>query len=241
MKKLFTLLTCLVTTTLFAAPAQPTKIYKISLVVFSQFSDTGFSQEQWPPIVDRSWLNNPKQIQLTYPQPNTQIPANAPDTILPANQSDLTQAATKLARNKHYRVLLNISWLQPLKRLGKSVTVHIFGGQAYDNSGSTLSLLPSDPTALSSNAIWEINGLITLRLTRFIDTDFNLLFSLPTSVINQYTSSDNLYNVQNDFGYFQLLQKRRMRSNELNYIDFPMYGVLIKATRYTENGNNVTT
>ena len=225
------------------AAKQPIKTYKINLVIFSQFSDKAFNQEQWPPVIDQSWLNNPRQVQLIYPQPPaatpalpnatpataTPMPADQPNTALPSSENILNKEVAHLKRNKNYQVLMNISWLQPLKRLGKRVTVHIFGGHAYDSGDDAMALLPSDPAALTSGATWEINGLVTFRLTRFIDTDFNLLFAEPTSVINQYASSDNLYNVQNGFGYFQLLQKRRMRSKELNYIDYPMFGVLIEA------------
>src|SRR3990167_7883938 len=52
-----------------------------------------------------------------------------------------------------------------------------------------------------------VNGTLKLSVRRYFDLTIDLLFA----------SSDK---------YFRLQQSRRMRSNELNYIDFPLYGVL---------------
>ena len=55
----------------------------------------------------------------------------------------------------------------------------------------------------------NVDGTICVSIRRYLNVTLNLLF-------------------KNNLDYFYLSENRRMRSNELNYIDFPVYGVLIK-------------
>lgn len=55
----------------------------------------------------------------------------------------------------------------------------------------------------------NVDGTICVSIQRYLNVTLHLLF-------------------KNNFDYFYLSENRRMRSNELNYIDFPVYGVLIK-------------
>ena len=55
----------------------------------------------------------------------------------------------------------------------------------------------------------NVEGIIRVSVQRYLNVALNLVF-------------------KNNSNYFYLSQNRRMRSNELNYVDFPLYGVLIK-------------
>lgn len=58
---------------------------------------------------------------------------------------------------------------------------------------------------------WQVSGTLALNLQRYFDAHFNLQF----------------YNPTNNTSY-KVNQIQRMKSNELNYIDHPLYGILIK-------------
>lgn len=56
----------------------------------------------------------------------------------------------------------------------------------------------------------DVQGTVRISVQRYFDVSLNLLFN------------------KEGVGCFYLSQNRRMRNNELDYIDFPSYGVLIK-------------
>ncbi|ACJ20157.1 CsiV family protein [Coxiella burnetii] len=55
----------------------------------------------------------------------------------------------------------------------------------------------------------NVEGTVRVSVQRYLNVALNLVF-------------------KNNSNYFYLSQNRRMRSNELNYVDFLLYGVLIK-------------
>ena len=65
-------------------------------------------------------------------------------------------------------------------------------------------LLGDSPTS-------DVYGTVRLSRSRFLHLDLDLLLS-------------------DDNGSYRLINHRRMRSNELNYIDHPLFGVLVIAT-----------
>lgn len=58
----------------------------------------------------------------------------------------------------------------------------------------------------------DVYGTVRLSRSRFLHLDLDLLLN-------------------DDNGSYRLINHRRMRSNELNYIDHPLFGVLVIATR----------
>ncbi len=69
--------------------------------------------------------------------------------------------------------------------------------------------------AIGDNAEDEIQGTVKVSLARFLHLDLNLVLR----------DGDQKY---------QLQQSRRMRSNELHYIDHPMFGVIVIITPVTQ-------
>ena len=63
----------------------------------------------------------------------------------------------------------------------------------------------------------SIMGTLSLRLQRYFDVSFDLFFDAPSAITHS--------------GYLRLQQTRRMRSDELNYIYHPLYGILMKISR----------
>ena len=108
----------------------------------------------------------------------------------------------KIAQKNNYKVLLNIAWQQeiPVTRHGKPI--HISGD--------------------------KIDGTITINRDRYFDIKTNLILTEPISYLNTISPGNYSDIPNNEFTSFQMKQTRRMRSNELNYIDQPLFGMLIK-------------
>jgi len=111
-----------------------------------------------------------------------------------------------LQKNPQYQILMNANWKESWVGDQSTVTIPI----NIDKNNQSL------------------NGVMTITLGHYFDVHTNLSLTEPTALlqkmaINNYFSQWNKPNFT-----FQLLQNRRMRSNELNYIEHPLMGMLIK-------------
>ncbi|HLD16652.1 MAG TPA: CsiV family protein [Coxiellaceae bacterium] len=139
------------------------------------------------------------------------IPANAQiPSLLPHSQFHLQDAENALRQNSQYQVLMHIAWNQPFTVRGKKIPLRI---QSVNDSGDSV----------------QINGLLTIALTHYIDMHFNFMIAEPKEYLEKINSDMEWPSTENSFFYFHMMQTRRTKSGELNYIDFPLFGVLIEA------------
>lgn len=112
-----------------------------------------------------------------------------------------------LSNQPNYQVLLHTAWKQ----------------QVYE---------PRDAQALQiANNEQGLDGTVTVSVRRYLRVNFNLYFAMPADQLSAVVGNEYSNATQDGFAYFHLVQSRRMRSNEINYIGHPLYGVLIKITR----------
>ena len=83
--------------------------------------------------------------------------------------------------------------------------LHLGWVQPLDNSDRNE---PVHVATAADNAAAQINGTVALRRGRYLHADVDLLFSKKSATA-------------------RLTQTRRLRSNELHYLDHPLFGVLI--------------
>jgi len=135
------------------------------------------------------------------------IPEAAP--LLPSSPYLLNKEQTTLDQNDKYHTLLHLAWEQPVSP-----------GQVYD--------IPLSNEAIDETAdLYPLHGRMRIRLDHYFDISFHLTLSIPVEHIEKILAV-RFPNHTSAWAYFPLSQVRRMRSNELNYIDSPLYGVLIK-------------
>jgi len=127
---------------------------------------------------------------------------NAP-SIPSGSASELAREKNALLRNPHYQILLDAGWTETWRGDQSTVTIPLAGGSA----GAKLS------------------GYMTIALSHYFDVHTDLFLTEPTDLLKQIDPT--LHIDQSSFS-FHLLQNRRMRSNELNYLEYPVIGVLIK-------------
>lgn len=123
-------------------------------------------------------------------------------SLLPDTDFTLNNEVKKLASLPNTHLITHIAWRMPVYDTKNTKPIHILVPNA-DNTG------------------WQVNGTFTLSVRRFFNAQFTLLFT-PSKLMQH--AGVPLPNV------FRLMQTRRMRSNELNLINHPLYGVLIKIT-----------
>ena len=151
---------------------------------------------------------------------------------LPDDRLSLTAMRQQMERSGEYRSLFHSSWRQPMRERDQTIPVHIQGGRElspdpalYRSSFSDIEgdvegdgdQGSQDMSVFDSAPQYELQGTLQLSVSRFLHIDPNLWFT-------RVDSDDQRY-------YVNIDQSRRMRSDELHYIDHPLFGIIVKVTR----------
>jgi len=204
---LITILSCM---SAQAAPNPNAKWYQVELIVFSHITAQGLNSEKW------SWTNPQYAVKSTVLKPYI------------TRSFLLNTEEAQLNKDQGYKVILHTAWRQQIQHPRYAKPIHIFGGKVYNASGKVIATDPNAELPYNNSEIWQVNGTIKISVRRYFDLNMNLLFANPTAELTSAFKNNKADNVQGRFAYFRLLQSRRMRSKELNYIGHPLYGILVK-------------
>lgn len=201
------------------------KLYQIEVIIFSHLNATSLASEQWAEpqtaqLTAYTDLNNnldPEHINLQY--------------IGPSNQF-LTPTIKKLKKN-HFPIILHLAWQQQFDSSDAKTTIHLYGGRAYADDGSMLDNVMDQTTPSTMYQHWQLNGEVTINVNRYFNVGFNLYFSEPLSTLKLLDNTNYFNSQPGEFYQFHLLQTRRTRSKELNYMDSPLYGILFEIKKIT--------
>ena len=147
--------------------------------------------------------------------------------------SSLQKILRSLRRSSQFSVLTHQSWIQPIG--SEPTPVLVQAGQRYDDR-------------------FEVEGSLALTRSRFLHIQTNLWYTvfeprsqesrpflegfqsnLSDEILSQHTE---LVKVERERGqYFAakthlMFQSRRMRSDELHYIDHPLFGIVARINRF---------
>jgi len=200
----------------------PNRLYQVELIIYSQLSEEALQSEEWPFVENK--ISLPAS---TIEFQNPSFTASASYSLLSPRNFKLSAEANQLKKDPHYKVLLHMAWQQPMIAGKTMPPIHFMGGTAFDDRGNPLSLT-SQEDFQNENLRWQVNGMLTLAMRHYFDLHFNILFTEPASQITRFVSEGNLQNIEGDLAYFRVIQDRRTKSQELNYIDSPLYGILVE-------------
>lgn len=146
--------------------------------------------------------------------------------------SSLRRINSSLRRSSRYDVLDHLSWIQPIN--SEPTPVLVQAGQRYDDR-------------------YELEGTLSIYRSRFLHVQTDLWYTLfeprgtsgalpnafqstlPDEVLKEYA---DLVEVERQRGQYYparshvMKQSRRMRSDELHYIDHPLFGVIVRINRF---------
>lgn len=203
----------------FLVNAQAEKWYRVEVLIFEN-NDKQALTEEWP-------------LNPGLPSFANAVNLNSDPTIEFGQLSDghlaLIDARRKIQKN--YHLVLHKAWRQTIGDKEHAQKVHLIGGK--DFGGSTAH---------------EVDGILRLTSGRYLHVDADLLLRKPMKVILPPMSADqtetaisakfadvanrNLW--QNEPGVklqsFRLKESSRVRLEEIQYIDHPMYGMIIMVT-----------
>ncbi len=121
---------------------------------------------------------------------------------LPESETALAKELQHLRRSKRYQPLTTLSWLQSNPPAERGPALHLHWGQALSANGLTLN---------------TVDGSVALLLGQYLRLDVDLNY-------NALRSDGTL-------GSVPLKERRRMKRDELHYLDSPRLGVLAKVSR----------
>lgn len=232
------------------ADRQQPKWYQVEMIVFTHPAETENAVLEDSHIL--SWKGIPTgSIELADDPSLLDYQRLSPSDFL------LKSEERRLGRREGYQVHLHIAWQQPGLDAKSARPVHIFGGQAFFADGQPARPAPSKTAAIATGVdtelaaqepddnsplnpaladkdkLWEIEGTVKIVKDRFFDILTQLRLLQPTDhwerPYNTLTrlESDNP-SIPAGFTQLAFRQSQRMRSNQLNYLDHPQLGVLIK-------------
>lgn len=130
-------------------------------------------------------------------------------TTAPNADSDMTKAREALEQDTNYRVLVHKQWVQNADARSEAELVRL------------------------NNEDGELDGTFKFFVSRFLHVDLNLLL--------KETELTSMFQAENPVAAstinYEIREKRRVRSNELQYFDHPKFGVLM-LVKQVENDSN---
>jgi hypothetical protein len=194
--------------------------YNVEMLIFKRTGSDALTQETWR-----------KDVKLAYPdQYQYLLAADSKNFGIQAdNKLQLGAYAYTLRKSENYSVLFHRMWKQQMQNEKDSPAIIIDGGNAIGNHK-------------------EMEGYIKLHIGRYLHLTTDLwLTNTKTTELNindtqwptipsqprDTSTNANAYYTYNNGSQFPVAtfrEHRRMRSNELHYIDHPLMGILLLIT-----------
>jgi hypothetical protein len=226
MKKIFIILFLI----LAAAIARAEMLYQIDLIVFKQITQDVLNSESWIP-------------EFKYPSFKISASRLWQPELLPPEGNTALQSIEDQLKSNHYEILLKQSWIQAVTSPQSAKIIKLKGGVIYDTQGQIIERITEkapeltekieNSIDLSNNPVSyfdELTGMIKISKQNFFDIDLRLYLQVPTSI----TRPPEMIFYQGQpiaLQTFTLMEKRRTPKNQLNYLDHPLFGALIKITK----------
>jgi hypothetical protein len=186
--------------------------------------------------------------------------------IIPVDEMRLSETALKIVKSNRYSLLAHVAWRQPGVDKEKALPIWIKGGRLFgkefisiDNQIDSELLAKSEylgaqnvstlsaselsnnqiPGYTSGSNLYELEGTITIGLSRYLHTYADLVLRKPRLTIDptievsglDQTVIENLPDTR-ILNNHSLKERRRMRSNKLHYLDNPEFSLLVLITPY---------
>jgi len=183
--------------------------------------------------------------------------AEAGFTPLNADQLRLGDHVKSIIRSSRYNLLVHTGWRQPGLKEKNSIPVWVKGGQVYDGSFSSIDQIngvngnnekagkvvisKQQLPAFGREYLYELEGQITVTLSRYLHTHAELVLRKPANPANlilpkgdsETQENQELLALQGQLLLnYSLNEQRRMRSKKLHYLDHPEFGMLVLITPY---------
>lgn len=214
--------------------AKDEKWYRVEILIF-ETKDKQALAEEWP--------LNPGHPSFSNAVNLTSDPTSEFGQLLEEHYA-LKDAKQKIQKN--YHLVLHKAWRQTINDKEHAQNIHLVGGKDFGSNNAANQ--------------FEVDGILRLTSGRYLHVDADLLLRKPMKVIPTIAAPDqeiissttakfaevsnrNQWQSEPDVRLqsFRLKESSRMRLDEIQYIDHPMYGVIIMITPEKTSAHRVST
>ncbi len=201
--------------------------YQIEVIVMEHKDKAGLLLEEWP--INPGYPKTAHAHNLQKYLEGEAPPENYIE--LPEQAFKLDEAKKNIVKRTGNKILWHNAWRQKVKENAPE-PIHIFGGKTFTNPNG-------------SDQQTEFDGTLTVFLSRYLHVSTDLIFHKPMAFIAKDSSyahqdlhkvkplsSSDHWPTQANTGLqgFRLLEKRKVKKDEVTYIDHPLYGIMIRIT-----------
>ena len=214
---------------IFSYSACAAEFYRVEVVLIGYFDENSAASEHWPvtleapldetmtgdTVGDEEFLlqQADAEVENLNETPETEAPDPTAGLLHPAQGLDFRSAAQRFDYRQDMKVLWHKAWLENIQPEGQAIP-HEIEVAGEKNGVET-----------------EITGTISLHKSRF-------LHIVPDLKLQQYVQGytdnpDDPYSAERQWLPLRAAhidRSRRMRSNEIHYLDHPLLGILVKVT-----------
>lgn len=203
--------------------ATETPWYEIELIAFARNAEDGGQSENWPQEPGSPDWSTAHAIQTELPsslEARTQDVATPPSSfiLVPEAGYQLSGATRQLKRTAgRMEPLLHLAWRQPVQNRDSAEPVYI-------QSPSYIQASTGYPQPS------RLEGTVKISLSRYLHVDLDLLLreQIAAHDPSSQPSLGSYTTATSNYRSYRMQDHRRMRSNELHYIDHPLMGVLVE-------------
>lgn len=185
--------------------------YQVEMIIFEHL---------YPDVDSELWHTGQKLPDLTDSiELGTDHNSSTAFQVLPAHKYILGNIYGALKTSKSYRPLLHIAWQQPALTSSRAESVHIRKVEGVSEQDNF------------QDAFVKVDGIVRIRASTFLHADVDLAYffqSVPASQI----AVGNVNTDPQRANFVRLTESRRMKLNELHYFDHPLFGVVMRVSRF---------
>ena len=221
------------------------RYYDIEIVIIENMTEEQKNSENWPLQVNM--VQAEKTVQLGQPVLSEWLPKDvdlkSSYKVLKSRNYKLTEEVKKISESKTQRVIFHTAWRQP--GLDKNQALPVYFKREIEAPP-----VIEDENNLEQNAEQAVpskvkttpsvlEGILRVTLARYLHLEAELTYQ---DKLPEIVATDNPFSVLDNESTREKIQKqgvihlkqkrRRIRSNELHYVDHPVLGILINITRY---------
>lgn len=184
-----------------ASAAAANDLYKVELIVFENLDPAAQQAEHWPAHPGMPALDNALEL-ATQPAASEKSPWR----VLKPAELAMGGVYQRLRGSPRYRPILHTGWVQALDNTDRKVGVHVYSG------------MQNEAASAGAGSARKIDGTVAVRRGRFLHADVDLIYIRTTSGAEANSGATPPV---------RLVTTRRLRNNEVHYLDHPLFGVII--------------
>lgn len=207
---IFLTLTCIPLPALGAAAPW----YQFEIIIFERIAKSAGSTELWPRDPGTPSRLNALPVKIGA----SRSPGNSAVKVLPKSAWRLTELEQRLKRSRNYRPHVHLAWRQRMVRPDRAQLLYI---EMMDKQNA--------PNRVKDYP--KIEGTLKVGVKRYLHLETDLLLrrlKMGQHASRQAGMASPYYQA------YRLKSRRRMRSGQLHYLDHPLIGVLILASKYQQ-------